>query len=73
MIDDAIGDSVRADILELRRHHCVLLGRLEIETNRHERIAHEDQIIAVEALIAGFVAHLECRHTAISKVVRDES
>lgn len=71
-MNNAIGDSARADILELRRHHRVLLGRLDIETNRYERTAYEEQIAAIEALIAGFVARLD-GHTAMSKAVRDDS
>lgn len=52
-MDEATRFGVLGDVFELRRHHQALLGRLRIETNRHKRIALEDNIIAVKALIRG--------------------
>jgi len=59
-------------VIELTKHKKALSDRLSAETDRYERIAYEDQIIAVEALIAGFVARPEA-HTAIAKAIRNDS
>jgi len=60
------------DVAELTHHKELLIERLATETGRYERIAYEDKIVAVEALIAGLVARL-ANHAATSKAMRDDS
>lgn len=49
-------EAAELGLSELGRHKEVLVERLAIATDRYERIAYEDEITAVEALIDGFKA-----------------